>query len=122
MRPRCVFAIGGSRLRDRGLIIVEVFLFDFLLEGGMVAALGVLLFLDGAAGGGTEAARSHRERKPGHQPLEVGRGAGRAGRDGGGTNEHLELVATGTAAEVVERHALILPRMPSRRRPACLLA
>ena len=34
-------------------------LLDFLLEGGLVTALLILLFLDGAPGSGTEAAGAH---------------------------------------------------------------
>jgi hypothetical protein len=49
-----------------------VLLLDLFLEGGLVAALGALLLLDGAARGVAEPALAHRKREPGEQSLEVG--------------------------------------------------
>jgi hypothetical protein len=82
-----------------------MFLLDFLLEGRLVAALLVLLFLDGAPGGGTQAAGSHRESGAGQEPFEI-RAAARWTRGiVRRPDERFEFMGAATAAEVVERHA-----------------
>src|SRR6188472_4382415 len=82
-----------SRLRGRdGLIVVEMFLLDLFLEGGLVAALRVLLLLDRLPGGLAQAARPDRDREAGDEPFELGRRAGGAGWLGRRTHERLELL------------------------------
>jgi hypothetical protein len=77
----------------------------FLLEGGLVAALLMLLFLDGAPGGGTQASGPHRESGARQEPFEIRAAARWARRIVCRSDERLEFMGAGEAAEVVERHA-----------------